>query len=75
MNISLTSKLPHEIGERKVLARFLTGRYGALALTRAAGEAAVARRRGDNERYALLEGVIADLRNTISFITVDSVNA
>ena len=75
MNISLTSKLPHEIGERKVLARFLTGRYGALALTRAAGEAAVARRRGDDARYALLESVIADLRSTISFIETAGANA
>ncbi len=34
-----TQTLPKEIGETKILAHFLTGRYGSLALARAAGEA------------------------------------
>ena len=60
--------LPKEIGETKILAHFLTGRYGSLALARAAGEAASARRRGDLDRSVLWQSVIADLRQTISFI-------
>jgi len=54
------------ISERRILAGQLTGRYGALALTRAAGEAAAAERRGDRERESLWKGVIADLRLEIA---------
>jgi hypothetical protein len=47
------------------LARCLTDRYGPLALSRAAGEAAYAERRGDRGRSAFLRGVINDLRRTV----------
>ena len=54
------------MSERRILAGQLTGRYGALALTRAAGEAAAAQRRGDHERLTLWQDVIADLRHEIA---------
>ena len=61
-------KLPKDIGETRILARFLSGRYGALALARAAGEAANAQRRGDIEQSVLWRHVIANLRQTIAFM-------
>lgn len=47
------------------LAGALTGRYGRLALTRAAGEAAAAERTGDKARSALWYGVITHMRQSI----------
>jgi hypothetical protein len=57
----------NDLGGREphTLAGVLTGRYGALALTRAAGEAASAERKGDKAMTALWKSVIADLRQTI----------
>lgn len=52
--------------EKEKIVRRLQCRYGALALSRAAGEAEAAKKRGDPERTALLHCVIADLRNTLS---------
>lgn len=52
--------------ESGALARCLTARYGSLALSRAAGEAAYAERRGDRGRLDFLRSVIADLRQTIA---------
>ncbi len=47
------------------LARSTAGRYGPLALSRAAGEAAAARRNGDGENSALWSSVVATLRAAI----------
>lgn len=47
------------------LALQLAGRYGRLALSRAAGEAAYAARKGDSERYALWGSVVATLREAM----------
>ena len=47
------------------LATHVANRYGRLALTRAAGEAAAAERRGDHETKALWTSVIAYLRESI----------
>lgn len=55
-----------ERNEIWALASLLSGRYGALALTRAAGEAAAAQRKGDQEQMALWHSVIADLRQAVS---------
>jgi hypothetical protein len=51
--------------EPSALAQFLTGRYGRLALTRAAGEADLARRKGDAERSALWAHVTDLLRRAL----------
>jgi len=48
--------------DNRTLMGQLTGRYGALALTRAAGAAAAAERRGDREQTAMWKSVVADLR-------------
>jgi hypothetical protein len=50
------------------LAGLLTGRYGSLALTRAAGEAYAAEREGDKELSALWYSVITHLRQAIGNI-------
>ena len=50
------------INDSHALAGLLTGRYGVLALTRAAGEAAAAERKGDQNRTKLWRSVITDLR-------------
>lgn len=71
MTSTLFNRMPQDTADSQVLVKFLTGRYGALALTRAAGEAASARRKGDNERSVLLNLVIADLRRTMNFIEAD----
>lgn len=52
-------------GESWALAGMLTGRYGALALTRAAGEAAAAERKGNRAQIDLWRSVIADLRSAM----------
>lgn len=51
--------------EAWALAGLLAGRYGRLALTRAAGEAAAAERTGDKETSALWYSVIAHLRQAM----------
>lgn len=51
--------------EAWVLANKTAGRYGRLALARAAGEAAAAQRKGDSESGALWSSVVAYLRATI----------
>ncbi len=47
------------------LALKLADRYGRLALTRAAGEAAYAARKGDAENHALWGSVVATLREAM----------
>ena len=51
--------------ETWALAGLLTGRFGPLALSRAAGEAAAAERTGDKERSALWYSVIDYLRQAL----------
>lgn len=51
--------------ESEPLVKILSGRYGALALTRAAAEAAAAERSGNHEQIALWRGVVTDLRQNI----------
>lgn len=48
------------------LASQTAGRYGRLALTRAAGEAAAAENNGDQEQSALWRSVICTLRTAIT---------
>jgi hypothetical protein len=50
------------IDDTHTLAGMLTGRYGPLALTRAAGAFAAAERKGDRKRSTVWKSVIADLR-------------
>jgi hypothetical protein len=57
---------PMNSNDNNTLAKRLTGRYGPLALTRAAGEAAAARRKGDRETTAFWLGVVANLRQSIA---------
>lgn len=52
--------------EAWALANLLSGRYGSLALTRAAGEAAAAERKGDQEQLALWHNVIIGLRQAMT---------
>ncbi|MGE3623266.1 MAG: hypothetical protein AB7H77_05275 [Bdellovibrionales bacterium] len=52
--------------DSRKLASVLTGRYGALALTRAAGAAAAAERRGNREETTMWKNVMADLRQEIA---------
>lgn len=47
------------------LANLTANRYGRLALTRAAGEAAAAQRKGDPETSALWSSVVSYLRQAI----------
>ncbi|MDD3183028.1 MAG: hypothetical protein PHD48_09530 [Alphaproteobacteria bacterium] len=47
------------------LANKTANRYGRLALTRAAGEAAAAQKMGDDARHDLWASVVAYLRQTI----------
>ena len=47
------------------LAGSLAGRYGQLALARAAGQAAAAERKGDRDGSAIWYGVIAHLRGAL----------
>ncbi len=54
-----------EKSETHNLANKVAGRYGRLALTRAAGEAAMAERNGDHEAYDLWASVIAYIRRSI----------
>jgi hypothetical protein len=54
------------MAESGALARGLSGRYGSLALARAAGAAWEAQRRGDEGRVALFRGALDDLRQTIA---------
>ena len=54
------------ISDSQALAGLLTGRYGVLALTRAAGAAAYAERKGDRERTNLWKNVIAELRREMA---------
>ena len=58
----------HDFNEAHALANSLTNRYGRLALTRAAGEAAAAKRKGDENRSALWFGVITYLRNAMTVV-------
>ncbi len=51
--------------EAWALASQVAGRYGRLALTRAAGEAAAAERKGDMETSILWSSVVAYLREAI----------
>jgi len=57
-----------ERNETWALAGLLTGRYGRLALSRAAGEAAAAESSGDKERSAIWYSVIAHLRQTMGTV-------
>jgi len=57
-----------ERNETWALAGLLRGRYGRLALTRAAGEAAAAERTGDKVRSAIYYNVIAHLRQTMTAV-------
>lgn len=61
MNTSPTEK--HS--EAWALANLTAGRYGRLALARAAGEAAAAQRKGDGETSALWSSVVSYLREAI----------
>jgi hypothetical protein len=54
------------INDSQALAGLLTGRYGVLALTRAAGAAAYAERKGDRERLSIWKNVIANLRREMA---------
>ncbi len=47
------------------LANLTAGRYGRLALARAAGEAEAARRKGDSETSALWASVVSYLREAM----------
>lgn len=47
------------------LANMIANRYGRLALTRAAGEAAAAERLGDHAKRDLWSSVVSYLRQTI----------
>lgn len=47
------------------LATKVAGRYGKLALSRAAGEAASAKKNGDHEAHDLWKSVTSYLRQTI----------
>lgn len=47
------------------LAGSLAGRYGQLALAHAAGQAAAAARKGDQDGSAMWYGVIAHLRGAL----------
>lgn len=58
--------------EAWALAGLLTGRYGRLALTRAAGEAAAAERTGDKERGDLWRTVVDHLRQAMGAIQPDT---
>lgn len=51
--------------ESWALANLLTGRFGPLALSRAAGEAAAAERIGDMELKAIWHNVISCLRHAL----------
>jgi hypothetical protein len=51
--------------ETWALAGLLSGRFGPLALSRAAGEAAAAERTGDTELTAMWRDVITCLRQTL----------
>jgi len=61
-------KIDENKNDTWALAGLLTGRYGRLALTRAAGEAAAAERTGDKELSALWYSVVAHLRQTIGTV-------
>lgn len=54
--------------EAWALAGLLSGRYGRLALTRAASEAAAAQRTGDKERTILWTSVVTHLRQTLGSV-------
>lgn len=56
----------YDSNETHTLATRLADRYGPLALTRAAGEAASAKRKGDTHNSALWYGVIAYIRSTMT---------
>ncbi|HAX91844.1 MAG TPA: hypothetical protein DCY07_06520 [Rhodospirillaceae bacterium] len=62
---NLQEKNPEKQSEAWALASLVAGRYGRLALTRAAGEAAAAERKGDMEKSALWTSVVAYLRETL----------
>ncbi len=62
-----------EMGEIWALARSVAGRYGPLALTRAAGEAAAAERKGDTSRSAIWRNVVTHLRETIGAAQAEAV--
>lgn len=53
-----------------ILVNNLSGRYGRLALTRAAGEAAAAERSGDRERSALWRNVVVHLRQSMGEVQI-----
>ncbi len=57
------------LNETWALANLLAGRYGRLALTRAAGEAAAAQRTGDKESSALWYSVVAHLRQAMGEVS------
>ncbi len=56
----------HKHSEAWDLASQTAGRYGRLALTRAAGEAAAAQNRGDTHESDLWRSVIATLRTAVA---------
>lgn len=58
--------------ETWALANLLAGRYGRLALTRAAGEASAAQRQGDMESWAVWHSVVLHLRQTTVQRTADA---
>lgn len=61
--------------ESWVLAKLLSGRYGTLALTRAAAAAHDAKRRGDMDTFDLWLGVVADLRKSASYASLRSADS
>jgi hypothetical protein len=52
-------------GDSWALAGLLAGRFGELALSRAAGKAAAAERSGNQAERAIWYGVLVHLRNTL----------
>ena len=64
-------RIETDICENGALVQWFSGRYGALALTRAAQRAAEAERKGDGKEMALWKGVVRDLRHNV--LIADSV--
>ena len=65
----MTKNLKSDLSDRQRLVGQLSGRYGALALARAAGEAAAAERRGDREKMTLWQSVVVELRQEIAGVS------
>jgi len=59
------TNIQQKTSDALILATRITDRYGRLALSRAAGEAAAAERKGDTEGRDLWASVVSYLRETI----------